>query len=424
MCEKGDTRYSYDDYWDEVRKVANGDGDYSMIAIYACSISLQMKINLKTETSDEIICNTDWKTFPLKQIDIFGVNRTEIELLRNKTHFSPLVSKPPENPNKYADYPNATTENPYEVLKLLMDSKFEPFIEIPDGIKNGNPQYILRNANYDQYRNKVKGYRHHPKDNRSTWNGLSGRNQVFQQINEEMKLRRDLNWSLNQRKYLYVKEGQEYIPDGPVELFVIERNYTTNKDCNTLSKRWCYFLETPDRFATVQKKIFLQYNGVDSLPAIIKKGRTKRSRKAFRTMGAHANVNMNNAVAEGHNNFDIMKKYDNPNDPTNTIQNSRQITNRRYRENQKGNCLGNSTDQIATYFRELCEEGSAEYCRRLVKEKNGQTKPCLVCYMDWQLDAICEYCTTANDNPQPLGKEKSSIWAILILLNFHLIGLY
>ena len=68
MCEKGDTRYSYDDYWDEVRKVANGDGDYSMIAIYACSISLQMIINLKTETSDEIICNTDWKTFPLKQI--------------------------------------------------------------------------------------------------------------------------------------------------------------------------------------------------------------------------------------------------------------------------------------------------------------------------------------------------------------------
>ena len=186
----------------------------------------------------------------------------------------------------------------------------------------------------------MKGYRHHPKDNRGTWNRLSGRHQVFQLINEELNIRRDLDWSLNQRKYLYVKEGQEYIPDGPVELFVIERNYTTN------------------------------------------------------------------------------------NDPTNTIQNSRQITNRRYRENQKGNCLSNSTDQIATYFRELCEEGSAEYCRRLVKEKNGQTKPCLVCYMDWQLDAICEYCTTANDNPQPLGKEKSSIWAILILLNFHLIGLY
>ena len=128
----------------------------------------------------------------------------------------------------------------------------------------------------------MKGYRHHPKDNRGTWNRLSGRHQVFQLINEEMNIQRDLDWSLNQRKYLYVKEGQEYIPDGPVELFVIDRIYTTNKDCNILSKRWCYFLETPDRFATVQKKIFLQYNGVDSLPAIIKKVAPRDPEKQFK----------------------------------------------------------------------------------------------------------------------------------------------
>ena len=410
MAKRGDPQYKYEDYLQEMVKIATGQDDFSKIVFYACSIAIQMTIILKTSEGEETFSNTALNSMALKQVTIFR-RIQEHNFQQTNKHFVPLMLKlesyAPAVVHTYENHPYASLEDPYLVLQLLIDPAIETLTNIPDGNKSGEPKYVVKNPNIIR-----RGRKKHPRDNRGAWKSYGYTIYVFELKGDKFKRPRDLQWSKELNHFVSPKNfTSRIVPDGSRQLFVTERYYYYNKKCPELKKKWLYFTQTPLQYSDVKQKVFFEYLGTDSMPHLITDthGNTdkknKFSKQPYRALNAHKVVALHEAVVHGKDNYRTFRELDDPNNPLDSIQEARQITQHRYYLKKSTNdILGNTATQIAQIFRELANDKS--HYVKLLQEKNGQSKPSLLAYLPWQIDAINEYSTTGSRLLYPTGWDR------------------
>ena len=346
------------DFLQEITRLAKKDEPIGLHGLYALTISLNIKIELKypemfendplLEQLNGTFCRESWASEPLTTIKGIWTDIREGATSWQANHIAYLavndsetveVQQPKLKP-KFINY-GLSTDNVEKVLNKIMDDTKQVFPDIPKGPKS-NVQMFVDNPNtevWDLKKGNPKRYRlKNPKCDRGPWDKIVHKTEVFELIDGKLLVCEDMTWSNTLMKYIGRSSSAVVKDVDPSRsLFVVRRYYCTLG--GNYSRHLLYFLDTPDAYKNAKKHVFVDYVGEDPRGDNIAYKR--------KLTNAITSTKLAKMIRNGDRNPKIFKQLDNPHDPARTLTNDKQVSNARYNIKKYDNkSKGNHADRV------------------------------------------------------------------------------
>ena len=289
-----------------------------------------------------------------------------------------------------------------EIFQKLNNPNCQVLDQVPPGVKT-NVTYIVNHGNMPNF-NQGCDF-DHPGDDKGSYEAGTSKTYVYQIEAAKLTFRSRMHF-LVKKKVITDRDGNPLEPSGYQEYIGVKQQHKKLLENPKYSKKYTYILLAPDSYTDkevnkfdIRERCFIEYQGQDlhEGSSTLPHGNAKNKANPYHKTPTQVKRKLQEMVQAGKESKEIFDTLYNPNDPSESVRDWKQIKNFEHQLRKQLGLPGNPADDIMKLVREH-SLGKCDYMKD-VFWLPGEDKPFISCWKNWQLKHIAYACSKANPKP-------------------------